>query len=130
MKVSLKKDDIGLMLERLGQAVSTGDMKGVSDCYAFPALLMIGENSTVLENAEQFEEMFSKGRDWYISQGILTTRPEIINIEEMTDLIAAVNVRWPGFDKDGRETHSETSHYILQSSENGPLIRVALSRTK
>jgi len=130
MRVSLKKDDIGEMLERLGNAVSTGDLKGISDCYAFPALFISNEDSIVIESSGQLEEMFAKARDWYISQGILTTRADLVNIEEMTDLIAAVNVRWPGFDQAGNEKYTETSHYIIQASQRKPLIRVALTRTK
>jgi len=130
MKASLQKDDIGEMLGRLGKAVSSGDLAGISACYAFPALLMIGENSTVLEKAEQLEDMFAKGRDWYTSRGILETRADLESIDEMTDTIAAINVRWPGFDKTGIETYTETSHYILQASNGKPLIRVAMTRTK
>lgn len=130
MKASLKKNDIGEMLDRLGKAVSDGDIKGVSDCYAFPAFLMIGEDSTVLESAEELEAMFAKGRDWYTSRGILETRAELESIDEITDLIAAINVRWPGFDQAGIETYTETSHYIIQASESKPLIRVAMTRTK
>lgn len=130
MKASLKKNDIGEMLDRLGKAVSDGDLAGISSCYAFPALFISDESSTVIESAEELESMFAKGRDWYTSRGILETRAELESIDEMTDLIAAINVRWPGFDQAGIETFTETSHYIIQASESKPLIRVAMTRTK
>jgi hypothetical protein len=129
MKTAERKTAIMEMLERLGEAVSLGDLAGVSRCYAFPALFLFGEDSTVFETAGQVEEIFGQGREHYISQGILTTRAELESIEELTDRIAAVNVRWPGFDKDGKEVYSETSHYVIQTSGDRPLIRVALTRT-
>lgn len=128
MKPSLKKDDIGQMLERLGQAVSTGDLPGISGCYAFPALFISDEQTMVLEDADELEQTFAKGREWYLSQGIIGTRAELQSIEELTDLIAAVNVRWPGFNEAGKEVYSEASHYILQTSDKGPLVRVAISK--
>lgn len=129
MVPALKKDRIGEMLERLGMAVSSGDLSGVSSCYAYPALFVSDEKTMVLDSAADLENAFSKGREWYLANGIAGTRAELENIEELTPLMAAVNVRWPGFDESGNEVFSETSHYILQTSNSGPLIRVAISKT-
>jgi hypothetical protein len=60
----------------------------------------------------------------------MEARAEILRFDPMSDDIAAVDVRWPGFDKDGAEVYTETSHYVIQSTDGNPLIRVALSRTK
>jgi len=126
----LDKKTIGEMLDRLGKAVTSGDLEQVSACYAYPAFFMIEENSTVFEKPAHFIEVFGEGRKWYIDQGILETRAEILRFDPMTDTIVAVDVRWPGFDKNGAEIYTETSHYIIQSANEKPLIRVALSRTK
>lgn len=131
MKSERGKDAIGEMLTKLGKAVSEGNMKGVSDSYVFPALFMSDEGSFVMNNADELEKMFAEGQKWYIEQGIVETRPELESIDEMTDTIAAVNVSWPGFDKDGKQTeYTETSHYILQMDNGNPRIRVAMTRTK
>lgn len=124
------KDDLNEMLERLGKAVGSGDLPGISACYAFPAMIVSDEGSIIFENADQVEQMFAKGREWYISKGILTTRAELESFEQLTDMTAAIDVRWPGFDKDGTENYTETSHYIVQAIKGKPLIRVALTRTK
>ena len=126
----LGKDAIGEMLDRLGKAVSSGDLETVSACYAYPAFFMLQENSTVFEKPADFEKMFGEGTKWYADQGIIETRPEILRFDPMTDEIAAVDIRWPGFDKDGAEVYTETSHYVIQATDGKPLIRVALSRTK
>jgi hypothetical protein len=126
----LTKGSIGEMLDRLGKAVSSGDLKGVSACYAFPGLFLVGEEATVFEEPAQFEELFAKGREWYVDRGIVETRADILRFDPITDEIASVDIRWPGFDKNGTEIYSETSHYILQLADNEPLIRLALSRTK
>ena len=126
----IDKDSVGEMLDRLGKAVSSGDLDKVSACYAYPAFFMLQEDSTVFEKPADFIKLFGEGRKWYTEQGIIETRPEIVRFDPMTDEIAGVDVRWPGFDKDGAEVYTETSHYVIQSNDGKPLIRVALSRTK
>lgn len=123
MKSEPGKDAIDEMLVKLGKAVSAGDLRGVSDTYVFPALFMSDEKSFVIESAEELEKMFAAGQKWYQENGIVETRAELESIDEMTDTIAAVNVRWPGFDKDGKPTdYTETSHYILQFDHGQPQI--------
>lgn len=131
MKSKPGKDAIGEMLTSLGKAVSIGDMNGVSGTYIFPALFMSDEKSFVMNNADELEKMFAQGQKWYIEQGIVETRAELVKIDELTETIAAVDVSWPGFDKDGNRTdYTETSHYILQFDNGKPRIRVAMTRTK
>jgi hypothetical protein len=126
----LNKDTIGEMLDRLGRAVTSGDLKQVSASYAFPALLLMEESSMVMTDPAEFEKMFGEGRKWYTNQGIVEARAEVLNLDLMTDTVAAVDVRWPGFDTGGKEIYTETSHYVIQLIDGKPLIRVALSRTK
>lgn len=126
---TIERNAIVEMLEKLGKAVSSGDLKGVSACYAFPAFFLIEGDATVFEEPEEFKKLFAQGREWYVSQGIIETRPEILKVDSMTEKLASVDVRWPGFDADGAEVYSETSHYILQTADGEPRIRVAFSRT-
>src|SRR4030095_16846893 len=109
MQVALQKDKIGRMLERLGNAVSTGDLKGISSCYALPAMFVWDEGSRVVGSAEVVEQVFGEDSKWYIAEGILTTRGELLHFEPLTETVAAVDVRWPGFDEAGNENYSEIS---------------------
>jgi len=126
----LNRDLIGKLLDRLGKAVSSGDLKTVSASYVYPAMFLIDEKCIVFEKPSDVEDVFGLGRAWYVDQGIVETRSEILTLDLMTDTLASVDVRWPGFDRDGKEVYTETSHYVLQVSEGRPLIRVAYSRTK
>ena len=116
------------MLERLGKAVSDGDLKTVAACYGYPALFLSDELVILLENAEQVKESFGEGRKRYIDQGILTTRPELLNYDQISDGIVSVDVRWPGFDSEGNENYTESSHYLIHNEGGQPLIRAAASR--
>ena len=130
MKPELKRDAIDVMIEQLAAAVSSGDLAGVSRHYAFPAIIILAEGAMVLQTPVQLEELFGKGREWYISQGILSTRGELQEVEQLTENSVAANVRWPGFDNAGNENYSEKSYYIIQNVDGVPLIRVAMTRTK
>lgn len=131
MNVAMQKDEIGKLLERLGTALSSNDLPAAALCFAAPAFIVSENGATVLENAWQTEQMFTKAADWYHSQGLVSTKAEVEHFEQLSDAIGAIDVRWPSFDKAGTEKFSERSHYILQTGADGkPLIRVALTRTK
>jgi hypothetical protein len=125
----MKRIEIKSMLENLGRAVTSGDLDSVSAFYSYPSLFLVAGTTTVLESAEQLEGLFGKGREWYISQGIVETRSELIEFEPLTEDTAAVTVRWPGFDAEGNENYTEASYYVIQLEDEIPKIRLAMTRT-
>ncbi len=52
------------MLERLGVAMSTGNMPEASGCYAVPALFLSDEAAMILADAAQIEGLFAAGTEW------------------------------------------------------------------
>ena len=130
MTADLQKAAVIEMLERLGEAVSDGNLAGISTSYGYPALFLSDEQVVLLESAGQVEEVFAANRTWYLSKGIQTAKPELLRLDAISDKLVSVDVRWPGFDKDGKENYSETSHYLIHFDGAVPLIRAAASRTK
>jgi hypothetical protein len=123
-------DQIRRMLERLGQALSTGDVKGVASCWAVPSLVLSENGATPVAALSEVETFFAQAIEWYRSRGLVSTKPEVERIERLSDRLSAVDVRWPAFDSAGREQAAERSHYLLQRGDDGqPRIRVALTRT-
>jgi len=123
------KDEVLQMLEKLGKAVSDGDLKTISASYGYPALVLSDEQVLLIESAEQVEGFFGQARSWYIERGILTAKPELLNLDRISNRVLSVDVRWPGFDKEGKENYTETSHYLIHIESGKPLIRAAASRT-
>jgi hypothetical protein len=82
----------------------------------------------LIENTEQVED-FSARHAVGIERGILGAKPELLNLDRISDRILSVDVRWPGFDKEGKENYTETSHYLIHIESGKPLIRAAASRT-
>jgi hypothetical protein len=128
--VVMEQDTIRQLLERLGEAISVGDLKRVSACWEVPALILLDDSALAFANLEEIEKLMARASESYRSQGIASTKPEIEQIEMLSEKLASVDVRWPSLDATGNEKASERSHYILQFGDNGPRIRVALTRTK
>lgn len=127
----MQKAQVQRMLERLGETLSAGDMKGVSACWAVPALFLSDEGAIAFAAPAEIEKIMGQAAEGYRARGIASTKPEIERIEALTGQLAAVDVRWPSLDASGKEVASERSHYILQLGEDGqPRIRAALTRTK
>lgn len=126
----LQTDQIGRLLEQLGQALSTGDLHKASACWAVPALILSDDGATAVIDTSEIEAFFEQAAEWYHLQGIASTRPEIERIDMLSGTLAAVDVRWPSLDASGREKASERSHYIVQLDDDGEVhIRVALARS-
>jgi hypothetical protein len=126
----INKDDVKKLLERIGTALSSGDLPGAVNCWEIPALLLSDEGARAVSESVEFEEFYRQATEWYHQQGLMSTRPEIGKIEILSETLASADVRWPSFDAQGKEKSSERSHYLIQLGKDGQArIRVALSRT-
>jgi len=124
------REKIVQLLERYGQALSSGDIQAVVMCWAIPALVLADQGAMAVTEAGQVEAFFGQAIEVYRAQGIMTTRPELERVEMLTERLAAVDVRWPSFDASGREQASERSHYIVHLGDDGEMrFRVTLTRT-
>lgn len=93
-------------------------------------MILSDEGAAVLAEANQIENLFAGATEWYRSQGLVSTKPELERVDMLSEKLASVDVRWPAFDGSGQEKSSERSHYILQIGQDGQVrIRVALTRT-
>jgi hypothetical protein len=126
----MTQEQITQLLEQLARALSAGDLRKVSDCWEAPALVLSDEGATAVSQVGEIEKFLAQATDWYRSQGIASTKPEIERVDLLSEKLASVDVRWPAFDAAGRERSSERSHYIVQLGKDKQAhIRVALTRT-
>lgn len=123
------KDQILQMLEEYGQALSAGDFSLIANRWVTPALVLSDEGALPVTDISEVERFFAGAAEWYHSQGIVATRPEIVRLDVLSERLAAVDVRWPSYDAEGNEHMSELSHYILELGRDDQFrIRVALTR--
>jgi len=77
----MQTDQIGQLLEQLGQALSAGDLHKASACWAVPALVLSEDAALAVSDATEIEEFFSQAAEWYHLQGLVSTRPEIERVD-------------------------------------------------
>jgi len=124
------QDQILKMLTDYGQALSNGKFAVIAKSWAVPALVLSDQGALAVTDMYEVEKFFAGATEWYHRQGIVSTRPEIVHTDVMTEHLVAVDVRWPSFDAAGNEKMSELSHYILELGEDSQFrIRVALTRS-
>jgi hypothetical protein len=116
------------VLERLGRALSAGDLPGVSACFAYPSFLLTGADLHEFRDPMQVQAVFRRSLDWHASAGIVTTRPEFEGVAPLGAGIHDCTVRWPAYGSDGRLVANERAHYIIQETGTGSaLIRVGVA---
>jgi len=126
----MDEDKILGFLEVYGAALGTGDIQVISNCWGVPALVLSDDGAMAVADASEVEAFFAQGIEYYRSQGLMSTKPELERVEMLSETLASVDVRWPAYDLSGKEKSSERSHYILQLGQDGQMrIRVALTRT-
>ena len=124
------QDQILTMLAAYGQALSSGKFDIIANSWTVPALVLSDQGTLLVSDIREVEKFFAGATEWYHQQGIVSTRPEIVHTDVMTEHLVAADVRWPSFDADGVEKMTELSHYILElGADNQLRIRVALTRT-
>lgn len=108
-------------LGRYGKALSAGDMAGVGSCWQVPALVVADQGARAVLAIEEVEEFFAAAVAWYQSQGLMSTVPEVLRVEQLSAGLVSVDVAWLALDADGVERSREVSRYILRQNEDGGL---------
>ncbi len=124
------EEEIKGSLDRLGEALSVGDLAGAASGWEIPGLVLSDAGAIPVVDRPQIEAFFGHAVASYRSQGLMATRPELERTVTLTDRLTTVDVRWPAFDETGTERSSEHSHYILRRGDDGHYrIQVALTIT-
>ncbi|MDQ3931506.1 MAG: hypothetical protein M3252_01520 [Actinomycetota bacterium] len=129
MKTS-HEDQLKRSLERYGEALSAGDLSGISGCWEIPALVLSDGGTIPVSSRDEIEGFFAQAIEFYRAQGLVMTRPQLEGTVRLSETLTSVDVRWVAFDQSGREASSERSHYILRLGDDGQQrIQVALTIT-
>jgi len=111
---------IQTMLERFADAFTHGDGKGAAECWDVPALVVSDDGVKAVSETAEVEAFFGGAAEQYNSKGITGTRPEILEVDWLTDRLASVRVRWPYLGDDGRpKKGSESSSYVVRNDDQG-----------
>jgi hypothetical protein len=114
-------------LVRYGEALSAGDLKAISDCYAIPALVLSDAGSVPIAAREEIEAAFDGAAERYRAQGLVGLRPTLVASEALSERLLSVDVRWDYLDEQGRSTQQNGYRYVLRlQDEASPKIQVVI----
>jgi hypothetical protein len=114
-------------LVRYGEALSAGDLKAISDCYAVPSLVLSDAGSVPIAAREEIEAAFDGAAERYREQGLVGLRPTLIASEALSERLVSVDVRWEYLDEQGRSAQQNGYRYVLRlEDEASPKIQVVI----
>ena len=108
---------------RYGEAVSAGDLKAISGCYAVPSIVLSDAGSIPIATREEIEAAFDGAAERYRAQGMVAARPTVVAVENLTEKLAFADVR-VGLPRreEGRSTEQNIYRYVLRLEDAGPRI--------
>jgi hypothetical protein len=122
------KSRIQSMLNAFGRELTAGKGKEIAERFALPAFVVGDDMAMPITEKEQIAKFFGQGPEQYNKLGIVDTRPEIDQIEPLTEKLYSVDVRWPYIHADGHETAGEASRYLVQLDDDDVRIRAVTMR--
>ncbi|MGQ0532616.1 MAG: DUF6841 family protein [Caulobacteraceae bacterium] len=122
-------DDLGVQdfLNGFAKALTAGDGAAIAEMWETPAFVLGEGMARAVNTREEVAEFFGGARAQYNEIGITDTRAQIVRLDEITDHLVMVRVRWPYLDGLGREMGAECSTYTLTREGMGDWkIRIAV----
>jgi hypothetical protein len=114
-------------LVRYGEALSAGDLKAISSCYAVPSLVLSDEGSVPIASREEIEAAFDGAAERYRAQGLVAVRPTLLASEALSERLISADVRWDYLDEQGRSAQQNGYRYVLRlEDEASPKIQVVI----
>jgi ketosteroid isomerase-like protein len=107
---------------RYGEAVSAGDLKAISGCYAVPAIVLSDAGSIPISTREEIEAAFDGAAERYRAQGMVAARPTIVAVENLSEKLVFADVRWDYLDEEGRSAERNSYRYVLRLEGAWPRI--------
>jgi hypothetical protein len=125
--MNLTDEHLRNFLVRYGEALSAGDLKAISGCYAVPSLVLSDEGSVPIAAREEIEAAFEGAAERYRAQGLVAVRPTLVASEALSERLVWVDVRWDYLDEQDRSAQQNGYRYVLRLEEEAsPKIQVVI----
>ena len=118
-------------LAHYGEALSAGDLKAISDCYALPSLVLSDAGSVPITTRAEIEAAFDGAAERYRAQGLVAVRPTLVASRALTERLVSVDVRWDDLDEQGSSVQTNAYRYLVRLVEGtGPGIQVVIAASE
>ena len=108
------QDDLLTFLVNYGVALGSGDLETVTNSLAYPSVVVEGERSLVVPDAESARDALGSMLTAYREQGLVAAVPDLRAVEQVGDALLWVDVRWSYKDENASEETAERVRYLLR----------------
>lgn len=108
------RDDLNAFLTEYGAVLGAGDLQAVSERFAFPALMVGPQVSTLVSDPEIVHDDLRDRLASYREQDLVAAVAQVGEVEQVTDDLLWADVRWSYRDENASEGASERVRYLLR----------------
>jgi len=113
-------------LTRYAATLTSYDAGAAADLWATPGLILDDRFAGVLGSREEIVQGLERSYPMYHALGLASVGFELLGLEQLSEALTLVRVRWLFHDADGRLMTDSTSSYILRRDAAGVRACVAV----
>jgi len=111
---SYDRDDLQTFLVDYGAALGAGDLEGITERFAFPALLAMPDSSTVLSEPHVVHDWVHDRIAGFRELDLVAAVPQVVDVAEVGPAFLWAEVRWSYRDENASEGAAERVRYVLR----------------
>jgi hypothetical protein len=108
------RDDVRVFLTEYGAALGAGDLEGIGDRFAFPALLVLPDASLPLPDPEAVHDSVRDRLSRYREQDLVAAVPQVLDVDQAGPSFLWADVRWSYQDENAAMGATERFRYLLR----------------
>jgi hypothetical protein len=121
------RDRLDDLFAAYGKGLAALDPGRIVPFYGYPCLMLTDTFVGALSSADELTAALSQANDFYRQFGVNDVRHDIVAVDDVTDRIARVRLRWT-FARSGATLLSSEHEYVLRADEKGePRVHVVVS---
>ena len=119
--------DLEQLFSDYGAAIADGDPNRTAGFYGFPVTTITDDFVGFLDSPAALRWTLAQARESYRQWGVTATTHELLAVEQVSEKIARVRVRWRYVGPDGAPLIEPTYEYVIHEDSTGPRIHVVVS---
>ncbi len=110
-----------------GRALVEGDVETTVSRYGFPCMAMADEFVGTLAGPDELRAALGQAAGYYAQFGAAEVRPEVLGVDEISDKLTRVRLRWHFLRADGVELVATNHEYTWRATDDGPKIHLTVA---
>jgi hypothetical protein len=110
-----------------GKALVDGDIETTVGFYGFPCMAMTDDFVGTLAEPDELRAALGQAVGYYAQFGMTGVRPEIVGVDEISEKLTRVRLRWHFTGADGQPLVTTNHEYTWRATDDGPRIHLTVA---